>query len=301
MRRKGTDAQLAVIRQRGLALLEQGKKTREVAELLNVTMRAVQRWKYEVKHPRKKAARPPGRPRKLSAKQVKRLEKALDRGAYAFGYAENYWTLDRIAHVIWELFEVRYTPSAVWHVMQRMGWSSQRPQRVPLQRGRCGGGTLEGGRAAQDKKSVANWALPSVLEDESGFSMVSPLKRTWSRRGQTPNQRTSIAHNERLNLLGALLISPKGRKIKLSIQSYWHSLTGKEVIAFLQQLLRIVSGPLVLVIDRHPIYKRKMVQEFMAKQKRLHVFYFPVAAPELNPVGVCVDPTQRIHCGNGSS
>jgi len=134
MRRKGTDAQLAVIRQRGLALLEQGKKTREVAELLNVTMRAVQRWKYEAKRPRKKAARPPGRPRKLSAKQVQRLEKALDRGAYEFGYAEDYWTLDRIAHVIWELLEVRYSTSAVWHVMQRMGWSSQRPQRVPLQR-----------------------------------------------------------------------------------------------------------------------------------------------------------------------
>jgi transposase len=113
--------------------------------------------------------------------------------------------------------------------------------------------------------------------------LVSPLKRTWSRRGQTPSQRTSIAHNERLNLLGALLVSPKGRRIRLSIQSYWHALTGNEVIAFLQQLLRIVSGPLVLVIDRHPIHKRKMVQEFMAKQKRLHVFYFPVAAPELNP------------------
>ena len=31
------------------------------------------------------------------------------------------------------------------------------------------------------------------------------------------------------------------------------------------------------------IYKRKMVQEFLAKHKRLHMFYFPVAAPELNP------------------
>jgi len=113
--------------------------------------------------------------------------------------------------------------------------------------------------------------------------MVSPLKRTWSRRGQTPKRRTSIAHNERLNLLGALLISPKGRKIKLSVQSYWHSLTGKEVIAFLQQLLRIVSGPLVLVIDRHPIHRRQMVREFIAEQERLHVFFFPVAAPELNP------------------
>jgi len=63
-----------------------------------------------------------------------RLENALDRAAYAFGYAEDYCTIDRIAHVIGELFEVRYHPSSVWHVMGRMGWSSQRPQRRPLQR-----------------------------------------------------------------------------------------------------------------------------------------------------------------------
>ena len=56
------------------------------------------------------------------------------------------------------------------------------------------------------------------------------------------------------------------------------------MIAFLRQLLRIVSGHLVLVIDRHPIHKRRMVQEFIVEQERLHVFYFPVAAPELNPV-----------------
>jgi hypothetical protein len=89
---------------------------------------------------------------------VKRLEKALDRGAYAFGYAEDYWTLDRIAHVIWELFEVRYTPSAVWHVMQRMGWSSQRPQRVPLQR---------------DEAEVERWKV----EELPRIKKVSPTGR----------------------------------------------------------------------------------------------------------------------------
>jgi transposase len=62
------------------------------------------------------------------------LEKALDKGAYTFGYAGDYWTLDRIAQVIWQLFGVRYETSAVWHVMQRMGWSNQRPQRQPLHR-----------------------------------------------------------------------------------------------------------------------------------------------------------------------
>lgn len=135
MRSKGTNEQLAERRARGLALVESGKKPQEVAEILQVTRRSVDRWRQEARHPKKKkATRPPGRASKLSEKQVKRLEKALDRGAYAFGYAENYWTLDRIAQVIWQLFEVRYTTSAVWHVMQRMGWSSQRPQRVPFER-----------------------------------------------------------------------------------------------------------------------------------------------------------------------
>jgi transposase len=135
MRQKGTNEELAGRRMRGLALLEQGKKPKEVAEILDVTRRSVNRWQQEAKQPKKKKAkRPPGRPRKLSSKQLQRLEKALDKGAYAFGYVGNYWTLDRISQVIWQLFGVRYHPSAVWHLMRHMGWSNQRPQRQPLHR-----------------------------------------------------------------------------------------------------------------------------------------------------------------------
>src|SRR5919109_501412 len=135
MRRKGTNEQFAERRARGLALLADGKTPKEVAEILEVTKRSVDRWRADAKKPKKKKAnRSPGRGRKLSTKQMQRLEKALDKGAYAFGYAGNYWTLDRIAQVIWQLFGVRYETSAVWHVMQRMGWSNQRPQRQPLYR-----------------------------------------------------------------------------------------------------------------------------------------------------------------------
>lgn len=135
MRRKGTDQQFAERRAQGLALLEQGKKPKEVAELLQVTRRSVNRWQQAARKPgRKRAAPPRGRPRKLNPKQVKRLEKALDQGAYAFGYASDYWTLDRIGQVIWQLFSVRYDPSGVWHVLDRMGWSCQRPQRRDLRR-----------------------------------------------------------------------------------------------------------------------------------------------------------------------
>jgi transposase len=58
----------------------------------------------------------------------------LRRGAFASGYAEDYWTLHRIAHVIWELFGVRYHPSGVWHLPRAMGWSCQKAQRRPFER-----------------------------------------------------------------------------------------------------------------------------------------------------------------------
>jgi len=93
-----------------------------------------------------------------------------------------------------------------------------------------------------------------------------------------------LQHHQRLNLLGALLVSPGGRKIKLIIRSYRRSLCGEQVVAFLKQLLRKVPGEIILVWDNHPIHKRQLVQDFIDQHPRLHVYHFPTCAPELNPV-----------------
>lgn len=114
--------------------------------------------------------------------------------------------------------------------------------------------------------------------------MVSPLKRTWAPRGHTPTLRTSLDHRERVNLLGALRVTPGQRRVKLHTHSYYRrNLTGEEVIAFLKQLLRSVRGAIVLLWDNHPIHRRKLVQEFLAQHPRIHVYSFPTYAPELNP------------------
>ncbi len=142
---------------------------------------------------------------------------------------------------------------------------------------------MERRSVAGDKKRRRELKAVLAFEDESGFSLVSPLKRTWAPRGETPIVRTSISHHDRLNLIGALLVLPGGEQCKLTIRSYWHSLTGKEVILFLKQLLRCTSGYIILVWDNHAIHKRKIVQEFLETQERLIVYWFPTAAPELNP------------------
>jgi DDE superfamily endonuclease len=123
-----------------------------------------------------------------------------------------------------------------------------------------------------------------VVVDESGFSLLSPLKSSWSPRGETPTIRTSLSHQQRLNLIGALCVSPGARKIKLIVHSRRRTLRGEEVIAFLKTLLRKKPGLLVLVWDRHPIHQRRKVKAFLAQHPRLHVYEFPSSAPELNPV-----------------
>jgi transposase len=60
MRWKGTNEQSEERRPHGLALLAEGKTSKEVAEILDVTKRSVDRWQAEAKKPRKKkAARAP--------------------------------------------------------------------------------------------------------------------------------------------------------------------------------------------------------------------------------------------------
>lgn len=95
--------------------------------------------------------------------------------------------------------------------------------------------------------------------------------------------RTSIEHNRRLNLIGAWCLTPAARTVKLHLHSHWSAVAGEQVVLFLKQLLRQVRGAIVLVWDKHPIHKRKMVSQFLTRYPRLDVNWFPTCAPELNP------------------
>lgn len=134
MRPNGTSKQLSKRRARARELRKRGKSTKEIAVKVKVSERSIRRWRQEQRYPRKPNARPPGQLPNLIDKQRKKLEQELLKGAYAHGYSEDYWTLDRVGHVIWELFQIRYSPSGVWRLLNRMNWSCQKVQRIALQR-----------------------------------------------------------------------------------------------------------------------------------------------------------------------
>ena len=124
-------------RLRAITLLEQKFSQSEVARQLGVTPAAVCQW---VKVRRRdgpealKAKIHPGPKPKLNVRQLKRLEKLLLQGPTRHGFATDLWTLPRIVELIRRTFGVNYDPSGVWHVLVRMGWSCQKPERRARER-----------------------------------------------------------------------------------------------------------------------------------------------------------------------
>lgn len=121
-----------------------------------------------------------------------------------------------------------------------------------------------------------------VFLDESGFLLIPNLKRTWAPQGQTPSCPVWYKQG-RINALNALAVSPKRQRVALYVQFHRRTLRGEEVVEFLQQLLHPLRGPVVLLWDRSPIHRRKLVQDFLQRRPRVHPEYFPAYAPELNP------------------
>lgn len=124
-------------RWRGIALLDQGRSQSEVARTLGVTPAAVCQWARARRDGGDAAlqAKPhPGRTPKLDKRQMERLGKMLLRGPRQHGYATELWTLSRVVALIRKHFGVTYDPSGVWHVMKRLGWSCQKPERRARER-----------------------------------------------------------------------------------------------------------------------------------------------------------------------
>jgi len=79
-------------------------------------------------------ARRLGRPVRLSNEQLTRVERLLLKGPAAHGYTTELWTLPRMAVVIERETGIRYHPGHVWRVLQRLGWSLQKPAKQARER-----------------------------------------------------------------------------------------------------------------------------------------------------------------------
>ncbi len=137
MRRAGSAGELERRRRRALSLLREGRSLREVARMVGCEASSVMRWRDAQAKGGDAALRvrqSPGRPRRLSEPQRRRLVKKLLRGALANGYGTDLWTTSRVAALIEQTFGVRYNRDHVGRLLHGLGWSHQKPARRALER-----------------------------------------------------------------------------------------------------------------------------------------------------------------------
>jgi transposase len=125
-------------RMRAADLFEQGVIPAEVARRVGVSHQIVSDWRAAWRRSGRAGLRGAGRAGrlpKLSRDQLAQVELELARGAEAHGYANDLWTLQRVAEVIERLTGVSYHQAHVWHILRHeLKWSWQRPARRASER-----------------------------------------------------------------------------------------------------------------------------------------------------------------------
>lgn len=147
-------------RVRAARLLQSGKKPAEVAALVGAPRQTVYRWREVLESEGIDALRDMskgGRPARLDAQELARLQVALLEGPTEHGFGTPLWTIKRVRLLIERKFAVRYSQVHVWRLLGQLGFSNQKPERRALER---------------DEAAIEQWK-----------------KRTWPRLKKKPGAR----------------------------------------------------------------------------------------------------------------
>jgi len=170
-------------------MIEAGASDREVAKHFRVSRMSANRWR--------RALAAGGRPAlatkgaggarcKLPPARVAVLEEVLDAGPAACGYADQCWTLARIADQVWQRFGVEYTLAGMDVLLHRLGWSVQVPARRAAER---------------DEDKIARWR-------EETWPVIKGRRRTWA-PGSASKTSRARASGRRRDAPGAAAAIPR--------------------------------------------------------------------------------------------
>lgn len=274
-------------RRQAVRAVHAGDSVKDVARIIGVGPRSIQRWLALERLPDGLAAKPHlGPATRLSLEQQRELESLLLQGAQAHGWTNQLWTTQRIAELIHRHFGVSLHHDHVGRFLrQRLRWSPQKPRRRARER---------------DEEAIARWkrdTFPDILNaaaareahvvflDESGFMLTPTVRRTWAPQGETPLL-SCWDRRDRLSAISCLTVSPRQARLNFyfTLLSDNTNVTAEHIVAFLRQLKSQLGGPFTVIWDGSRIHSRSgRVKAYLAEHPEIVAETLPGYAPELNP------------------
>lgn len=273
---------LEVLRLRAVDQIAAGAHPEELAATWGLHAKTVYGWVAKYRSGGRDAlkAKPvPGRPPKLSARQLRRVYDLVvgsDPLQLQFEFA--LWTRDMVRELIRREFGVALSAVTVGRTLKALGLSAQKPLYRAWQ---------------ADPEAVAAWKqteYPKIaaeakaagatvfFADEASVRSDYHAGTTWAPVGRTPVVASTGARFS-VNMISA--VSAQGA-LRFSIIE--GTLTAPKFIDFAKRLLQDAPGPVFLILDGHPVHRSKAVTAFAASTEgRLKLFRIPAYSPQLNP------------------
>ena len=270
------------IRIRAVKRVEAGESPEDVIRALGFHRSCIYTWIAKYREGGVAALRTraiPGRPRKLSGDDLKKIYETVTRkNPQQLKFQFALWTRGMVREWIRDELGVRLSETSVGRLLRKLGLSPQRPLHRAYQ---------------QDQAAVEHWKrteFPEIRKlaraegariyfcDEASVRSDFHSGTTWAPRGKTPVVRSTGARFS-TNMISA--ISPRGELRFMVVDG---KLDASKFIGFLKRLIDKADHPVFLIVDRHPVHRSAKVRKFVeSTDGALRLFFQPSYSPELNP------------------
>ena len=270
------------IRVRAVEAVRQGMAMKDVAQAYQINRTTLYRWviRYEAHGDVEALQRQPvsGRPSVLEDVSDRQLLSIVTKPASKLGYETDLWTCIRLCQVIKQKFKIKISRWTIWRWLRDAGLTYQKPERKYFEANEKIRQEWIKRELPKIRKAVKKYRAILYFQDESNISLTALLGKTWSPRGKKPTQKVT---GKRGGVAAMSAISKKGGLI---FTLHDKRIASSEIIHFLRQMLKHhPRRHLVVVMDRARPHTSQKTQDFIASQKRLHVFYLPSYSPDWNP------------------
>ena len=209
---------------------------------------------------------------------MSRLHRIILQPATTFGFETDFWTFRRMIQLARKQLGVTLSQPTIWRLLRSLNLTYQKPERVYHE------GSDEARKqwlrveVPQIRAAVKKYRAILYFEDESNISPTASLGKTWAPCGKRRETKVTGARG------GVAAMSAISRSGQLAFTLLEKRISSVEIVHFLSELLR--QHPrrhLVVAMDQASPHTSRQTRDFVATQKRLHVFYLPKYSPKFNP------------------
>lgn len=284
--KKLSPSDLGILRKKAVeAIVVHGINKKQVSITFGFSRSSI--WKYlkeyeiykEASFGYKKRGVKAGARSKISKNQEEELKsKILSHTPDELGMDYTLWNSKVLQEYIESNYLYRYNRRSIRKMMNRLGFTSQKPIKLAYQR---------------NPEKINEWLTVTYPEiksramkesariywgDEMGIQSTDNRGKTYGLKGKTPTIKRS-GSRFKCNMLAA--ISPQGF---MNWMVFEDNFTSKKCIEFLGRLIRQIKQKIFLILDNHRVHHSKKVKAYVERHKdKLELFYLPPYCPDMNP------------------